>query len=206
MKTDEKNSRFSFIGNDRCIDFINTELIKGGETVDLLSDFEFLVEWLTESELISLSQKKYILEKWKNTPESIQTLKAAREFRAVLKKMIDRMIAEEKVESETVDKINEYLRHQNVSAKIFKSEKGFEKSLLFEFVHPAQLLTIIAAAAADFLCSADFKLVKKCESESCVLYFYDTTKNHARRWCSMNSCGNRMKVSAHYRRLRQNES
>jgi predicted RNA-binding Zn ribbon-like protein len=35
-----------------------------------------------------------------------------------------------------------------------------------------------------------------------VLFFYDTTKNHARRWCSMAFCGNRHKVAAHYRRLR----
>jgi predicted RNA-binding Zn ribbon-like protein len=33
-----------------------------------------------------------------------------------------------------------------------------------------------------------------------VLFFYDTTKNHARRWCSMAFCGNRHKVAAHYRR------
>jgi predicted RNA-binding Zn ribbon-like protein len=35
-----------------------------------------------------------------------------------------------------------------------------------------------------------------------VLFFYDTTKNHARHWCSMTICGNRSKVAAHYRRLR----
>jgi predicted RNA-binding Zn ribbon-like protein len=35
-----------------------------------------------------------------------------------------------------------------------------------------------------------------------VLLFYDTTKNHARHWCSMSLCGNRHKVAAHYRRRR----
>jgi predicted RNA-binding Zn ribbon-like protein len=32
------------------------------------------------------------------------------------------------------------------------------------------------------------------------LYFYDTTKNHTRRWCSMTGCGNRAKAAAFYER------
>jgi predicted RNA-binding Zn ribbon-like protein len=36
------------------------------------------------------------------------------------------------------------------------------------------------------------------------LQFYDASKNHSRRWCSMNACGNRMKAALHYRRSRKN--
>ncbi|HNJ42487.1 MAG TPA: CGNR zinc finger domain-containing protein [Acidobacteriota bacterium] len=36
-----------------------------------------------------------------------------------------------------------------------------------------------------------------------MIYFYDTTKNHTWRWCSMSLCGNRAKAAAHYRRKRQ---
>ena len=64
-----------------------------------------------------------------------------------------------------------------------------------------QFLVLIAVAAADLLCHGDLSLVKKCDNPRCILYFYDTTKNHARRWCSMAGCGNRMKAAAHYRRL-----
>jgi predicted RNA-binding Zn ribbon-like protein len=45
--------------------------------------------------------------------------------------------------------------------------------------------------------------VKKCRNSACILFFYDMTKNHARQWCSMRLCGNRMKVAAHYRRQRR---
>ena len=30
---------------------------------------------------------------------------------------------------------------------------------------------------------------------------YDTSRNHSRRWCSMESCGNRAKAKRHYRRM-----
>jgi predicted RNA-binding Zn ribbon-like protein len=64
----------------------------------------------------------------------------------------------------------------------------------------------LAESAADFLLSAIPSLLKKCENPSCVLHFYDTSKNHARRWCSMSGCGNRMKAAAHYRRQRRHEA
>ncbi|MCI0410524.1 MAG: CGNR zinc finger domain-containing protein, partial [Acidobacteria bacterium] len=55
----------------------------------------------------------------------------------------------------------------------------------------------------DLLSEGDLTLVRKCENPACILYFHDTTKNHARRWCSMRACGNRAKVAAHYRRRRR---
>lgn len=64
------------------------------------------------------------------------------------------------------------------------------------------LLASIAEAAADLLTNADFDLVKRCEGETCMLWFFDQTKSHRRRWCSMELCGNRHKVAAYRARQR----
>lgn len=64
----------------------------------------------------------------------------------------------------------------------------------------AQAVTLLAEAAARLLTEKDLTLVRRCENPACVLHFYDTSRNHRRRWCSMDICGNRMKVAAHYRR------
>ncbi len=37
----------------------------------------------------------------------------------------------------------------------------------------------------------------------CGWMFYDTSRNHLRRWCSMKICGNRAKARRHYERERQ---
>jgi predicted RNA-binding Zn ribbon-like protein len=58
------------------------------------------------------------------------------------------------------------------------------------------LLVPVAEAVARLLAEGDFSLVRKCESSDCTLWFYDRTKSHHRRWCSMAQCGNRMKVAA----------
>jgi predicted RNA-binding Zn ribbon-like protein len=65
---------------------------------------------------------------------------------------------------------------------------------------PVDLVGAVAGAASDLLCHADFSLVRKCENPAGLRYFYDVGKNHARRWCSMSVCGNRMKVALYHRR------
>ncbi|GAQ26715.1 hypothetical protein SAMD00023378_0398 [Ralstonia sp. NT80] len=65
-----------------------------------------------------------------------------------------------------------------------------------------QRLAPLAEAAAHLLAEGDFQLVRVCEHPECTLWFYDRTKSHKRRWCSMAVCGNRHKV-AEYRKRQQ---
>jgi predicted RNA-binding Zn ribbon-like protein len=46
-----------------------------------------------------------------------------------------------------------------------------------------------------------FHRLRECSSPTCTVVFYDRTKNHTTRWCSMATCGNRDKV----RRFRERE-
>jgi predicted RNA-binding Zn ribbon-like protein len=41
--------------------------------------------------------------------------------------------------------------------------------------------------------------VRNCEG--CSIWFYDHTKAHRRRWCSMALCGNRSKARSHRQRV-----
>src|SRR5262249_50378348 len=72
----------------------------------------------------------------------------------------------------------------------------------FEARKPEDVWTPIVAAAAELLSEVEPSRVRKCESESCIVHFYDTSKKGSRRWCSMNICGNRLKVAAYQRRRR----
>jgi predicted RNA-binding Zn ribbon-like protein len=57
--------------------------------------------------------------------------------------------------------------------------------------------------AAAFLADLDgtFHRLRHCQSPTCTSVFYDHSKNHTAKWCSMASCGNRNKV----RRFRERE-
>ena len=41
----EADGRFVFVGGLLCLDFVNTELMDGGQRVDRLTDFGALVDW-----------------------------------------------------------------------------------------------------------------------------------------------------------------
>jgi len=54
----------------------------------------------------------------------------------------------------------------------------------------------IADALVKLVTDEKFEYVRQCEAHNCVLLFHDLSKSHRRRWCSMATCGNRMKVAA----------
>jgi len=57
-------------------------------------------------------------------------------------------------------------------------------------------LAEIAAAAAKARIKGSWRHLKICPADDCLWAFYDTSRNHSRRWCSMEVCGNRNKVRA----------
>ncbi|CDX14692.1 conserved hypothetical protein [Mesorhizobium sp. SOD10] len=55
----------------------------------------------------------------------------------------------------------------------------------------------IAWAALDLLRGDELSRLKQCPPDDCRWLFIDRTKNGSRRWCDMNSCGNRAKKQSH---------
>ena len=103
---------------------------------------------------------------------------------------------------EAIDLLNETLRPPLRYAEVRREDGALRRRVRWAFSRPEHLLVPIAESAAELACDLDPSLVRKCRNEGCILYFYDTTRNHARSWCSMALCGNRTKVLAHYRRKR----
>jgi predicted RNA-binding Zn ribbon-like protein len=72
--------------------------------------------------------------------------------------------------------------------------------LYFTVQKPGDLFAPLAQSAAMLFTSVDRSRVRKCGQ--CVLHFLDTSKKGTRRWCSMQLCGNRLKVAAYAQRKR----
>src|SRR5215831_3979737 len=198
-KTEKK---FIFIGNHPCLDFINTRIVQDGQPVDLLETFSDLVTWLVQARLLNREEAKQAERKWGGKSEGMRTLDQAREFRASLREMVERIAAGKPVPSAAVEAINRMLRYRVGYSQLTGRSGKFEREFQAESQEANRLLGLLAESASDLLCTCDFSLIKQCQNPPCVLFFYDTTKNHARHWCSMSVCGNRTKVAAHYRRHR----
>lgn len=204
MNTEQTGHRFYFVGERLCVDFVNTEVIADGSRVDLLRNFTDLVSWCAAAHVISTAQAKEIARQWTGNADGERTFQRALQFRAILREMLERVAAGRRnVPQPALDAINEVLRLRAGILEVARTKAGYETRLRRDFSAPVQLLVPIAESAAEWLSTDDLALIRKCQNPQCILYFHDTTKNHARRWCSMTVCGNRAKAAAHYRRARQ---
>ncbi|MDE0854718.1 MAG: ABATE domain-containing protein, partial [Nevskia sp.] len=100
--------------------------------------------------------------------------------------------------------VNRMLRQGGAYSELLW-EKG-QAPVLLSHRHadaPVALLVPVAESLARLLAEADFGLVRACESADCTLWFYDQTRSHHRRWCSMARCGNRHKVAEFRARQRK---
>lgn len=192
---------FLFLANQPCLDFINTDLVMNGQPTDLLSSFQDLVAWLVQAGL--LTEKDAARIEGGGSRDAMETLKQAKAFRSTMRNMAEHLAARKPVPQAAVALINQLLRHRIGYAQVTRRNGMFERRYEAEFEDANHVLGLLAEAASDLLCTRDLSLVKQCQNPACVLFFYDTTKNHARHWCSMDLCGNRSKVAAHYRRHRK---
>jgi len=65
---------------------------------------------------------------------------------------------------------------------------------------PERDLAVRIVLAWDALAKASPGRLRACANEECRLFLVDRTKAGTARWCSMATCGNRMKARRHYQR------
>ncbi len=194
---------FLFVGERPCVDFVNTTIADGGTAIDLLPGFDALVDWCEQAQVVSTAEARELRRRWSGSAEADSAHARALTFRAALRGMLERLAGGRSVPQPALDAINDLLRLDASQREVVRTRDGYETRQRRSLDTPDQLLGPIAASAAQLLSSDDPSLVKACQNPQCVLLFYDTTKNHARRWCSMAACGNRAKVAAHYQRARR---
>jgi len=83
---------------------------------------------------------------------------------------------------------------------LIAADGGLDTRQVRSWSSPAALLAVPATAVAELLMDPAPDLVRPCDGAGCTLWFYDRTKSHRRRWCSMAVCGNRAKAAAHRQR------
>ena len=200
---EKQGSGFFFVGNRLCLDFVNTRVAEDGRLVDLLGGPSDLARWLSEAGVLNGEEAEGTSKGWDEGPRGRRVFERALALREVLREVVEATVDGAPVRQGAIDELNALLRIRPGYPQVERTPNGFEKRFRAERDEPlGALLVPIAESAADLLAGGDPLLLKKCENPDCVLHFYDTSKNHARRWCSMSGCGNRMKAQAHYRRRR----
>jgi predicted RNA-binding Zn ribbon-like protein len=203
MTEKAEKTDFLFLAGHPCLDFLNTRLLVKGQPVELLPSLEEFLRWLTRAGRIDTKTVADALKRWNDSADGVRTVERARAFRETLRHMTEGLVRSRGVSTEGVAAINFILAENDGNLRLERHGGGFRTRFAARPTSPITLLGALAEAAADLLSNAAIHLVRRCGNPDCVLFFYDTTRNHRRQWCSMSTCGNLMKVRAFRRRHRK---
>jgi predicted RNA-binding Zn ribbon-like protein len=191
------------LGNALCVDFVNTVGWRGRTEApeDRLTDYAELVHWSEHVGTIGVAVARSLLADARRRPkQAAATLARAIELREALARLfagharrraadlalINRLLARGPLRSTIAARAGEYRWH------------GDDRGEPLE-----RLLWPIVWDAAALLTSERRAWVRACGDPECGWMFLDRSRNHTRRWCSMEDCGNRAKARRHYDRIRR---
>ena len=168
-------------GEPLALDLLNTQWLPSGTPVDLLATPAGTRAWLAAA---GAAARRF--------PETRQALVAARQaIRDVLTGQGG---------TAALDGLNEVLGHGRVRLSI---GPPMNPRQTLEVDDPAWRPAVMAAANLLELLAQAPDRIRRCQNPACVLWYYDTTRNGTRRWCSMANCGNRAKAHRHYDRVKK---
>jgi len=201
IHTSDWKDGFLFVGNQLVLDLLNTCPVQNGEPMELLPDFSALLRWFQAAELLSPRDLANLQERrGKSARVQRRTVEAVRELRERLRKEILTWEHGGSVHHSTVAELNRLMADHPMLTRLKASGSLSSTELWFEARQPGDLFAPLAHNAAALFASVDRNRVRKCGQ--CVLHFVDISKKGTRRWCSMQLCGNRLKVAAYAARQR----
>jgi len=186
---------------------MNTCPVLDGEPMELLADFAALLRWFQEAEVLSPGQVSRLSQQWGGSAQARRTVEAMRRLRETLRKEVLTMENGGTVHHAVIDEVNRLMSEHPMLIRLKTTGNVSSMELWFDPRRPEDLFAPLAHGAATLFAGADRNRIRKCGQ--CVLHFYDTSKKGTRRWCSMQLCGNRLKVAAYaarQRRLNRNPS
>jgi predicted RNA-binding Zn ribbon-like protein len=165
-------------GEPLALDLLNTRWTGDGGTQDLLAGPEGLAVWLESNGLAGAH------------PADTEVLGHLLTAREALRAAVDGPLGQ------AAPLVDAVLEHGRVRVRLTADGPAEEP----EFADPAWAPAWLAARSYLDLLTRAPERIRTCAGATCVLHFYDTSRNGTRRWCSMATCGNRAKASRHYAR------
>jgi predicted RNA-binding Zn ribbon-like protein len=203
-KSDWKDG-FLFVGNHLALDFLNTRPVQNGEALELLPDFDALLRWFRAASVLSSREAADLRQLWGESARAQDVVKAVRGLRERLREAALAWERGGAVPRAALNELNQLLaKHPMLTRLKGSGDNTSTTELWFDPRRPEDLFAPLAHSAAVLFAEADHSRVRKCGQ--CVLHFYDTSKKGTRRWCSMQLCGNRLKVAAYAARRRMIDS
>jgi predicted RNA-binding Zn ribbon-like protein len=192
---------WSFDSGDLALDFANTaEWHASDQPADNITSFQDLVSWAQAAGVLSEERAKQLrAHEERNPRKTSRALSRAIRLRELIYRIFSATASNAAPDAVDIEWFNADLSKALSHARISDIDGEF----IWEWQAPGseldQILWPVVRAAADLLTSESLNRVGECaDDRGCGYLFIDVSKNHSRRWCSMESCGNRAKARRFY--------
>ncbi len=181
-----------------CLDFVNTvDYRLSDQPTESLTSYEGFLDWAVRKDITQRAAADQLAEA-ETDPK--QALNEVRELRELLYRLLSAAAGTKRVAEEDLDSFNGYLAQAMSNIRITQKDGGFDWYCCPGCSGPESVLYPIVKSAADLLVSAQLDRIRVCADPQCGWLFFDSSRNRSRRWCSMDSCGNRAKARLFYQR------
>ncbi len=187
------------LGGWLCLDFMNTAERAGGEVVtDFLKSSGDVLLWGEQAGILTANEAR-------EQASNEAALNEARAMREMLYRIFSAFAGKRPPDQRDLEEFNRWLREAMGHLQIQLAEgmiqnNWYQAPSLYRVV----LWTVIRSAF-ELMSAPQLGLLRECAAADCGWLFLDTSRNHSRRWCDMEDCGNRAKARRHYQRIKRSE-
>ncbi len=193
-KTRSEALTHRLVGRILCLDFANTINGHGKSNAhEYLLDYADLALWCWKAGILVENEAEALLREADRHPDQAQAVyESAKNLRENIYAIFSAIAHGTSTAAADLAALNqaraEAFDHSQIVAKGDRFDLDWiDKTALDRPLWP------IALSATDLLISENTGRVRQCAGKDCEWLFLDTSRNHLRRWCTMDECGNRAK-------------
>jgi len=197
---------FELSGGELCLDFANSWGNRGDRSTDRLSSYGRLLRFALEAGQLSEREFERLAADAEREPAAAAAAWGrAVQLREALFELFDARARAVELPQSALEILNAWLAEALPWRRLSEGDGQLE----WTWRRPGDRdwlapLYPCVDSAARLVTSEDLGRVRVCDAEDCSWLFLDRSRSRSRRWCSMDSCGNRAKARRHYRRHRGN--
>ena len=199
----EMTDSFEFDAGRLCLDFVNTlgdRPIAQPHQEDLHS-YADLVAWSESAGILSGEEAaEYVRAAAWRPSDADAAFARAIALREVMYRVFSAVAAGAPPPTDDLAAVNVAIADAMGHARLVSAEGHFHWEWERAPSAPGSMLRPVVWSAAELLTAEELHRVHECAGHDCSWLFLDMSKNGSRRWCSMETCGNRAKARRHRER------
>lgn len=181
--------KFGFFGGHAALDFVNTlDDVDKRRSMEAIPDWTTVFAWAQAAGVLSADEVKLLA----GGASDEEELTALHGFREALWGLLSDLAAKRSPDEELAASVEAEIKWALAAARLERNEASFGWCVSPEAFGLKLLRARVALAVWDLMSRQDLSRLRECGR--CTGLFLDHGRGRGRRWCRMNTCGNRTKT------------